>query len=214
VNAPTDAELDPLAGELGGDVVQVPCRATEPVQLGHHQDIPVADRTQRRGEPRPLPVTSGPAPIGVQMLVGDPELFQGSELRTHILARGGASGVPNEDFGHQQSLVLIKPALPDSLPRRSTRTAHAGRSRPPKGCGTVLYSDRQTGQRQTRASEEEPPSRPQPGDYGGWGGSLAGMSTMVCMSREALCEDHAGPSWVSMEGTEGVSEWCGPGPGP
>jgi len=77
VNAPPDAELDPLAGELGGDVVQVACRATEPVQLGHHQDVPVADRTQRRGEPRPLPVASGPAPIGVQMLVGDPELFQG-----------------------------------------------------------------------------------------------------------------------------------------
>ena len=31
VNAPTDAELDPLAGELGGDVVQVAGRATEPV---------------------------------------------------------------------------------------------------------------------------------------------------------------------------------------
>jgi len=31
VNAPTDAELDPLTGELGGDVVQVACRATEPV---------------------------------------------------------------------------------------------------------------------------------------------------------------------------------------
>ncbi len=33
-------------------------------------------------------------------------------------------------------------------------------------------------------------------------------------AREALCEDHAGLSWVSMEGTEGVREWCGPGPGP
>jgi len=33
-------------------------------------------------------------------------------------------------------------------------------------------------------------------------------------AREALCEDRAGPSWVSMEGMEGVSEWCGPGPGP
>ncbi len=132
VNAPTDAELDPLAGELRGDVVQVAGRATEPVQLGHHQDVPVPDRTQRRGEPRPLPVASGPAPIGVQMLVGDPELFQGGELRTHILARCGASGVPDEDFGHQRSPVLVKPALPNSLPRRSTRTAHAGRSRPPK----------------------------------------------------------------------------------
>jgi len=48
------------------------------------------------------------------------------------LARCGASGVPDEDFGHQRSLVLVKPALPDSLPRRSTRTVHAGRSRPPK----------------------------------------------------------------------------------
>jgi len=36
------------------------------------------------------------------MLVGDPELFQGSELRTHILARGGASGVPDEDFDRTQ----------------------------------------------------------------------------------------------------------------
>jgi len=69
--------LTPFAGELGGDVVQVAGRATEPVQLGHHQDVPVPDRTQRRGEPRPLPVASGPAPIGVQMLVGDPKLFQG-----------------------------------------------------------------------------------------------------------------------------------------
>jgi len=35
---------------------------------------------------------------------------------------------------------------------------------PRSGCGTVLESDRQTGQRQTRGSEEEPPSRPQPGE--------------------------------------------------
>ncbi len=74
---PPMLSLTPFAGELGGDVVQVAGRATEPVQLGHHQDVPVPDRTQRRGEPRPLPVASGPAPIGVQMLVGDPKLFQG-----------------------------------------------------------------------------------------------------------------------------------------
>jgi len=58
-------------------------RATEPVQLGHHQDVPVPDRTQRRGEPRPLPVASGPTPIGVQMLVRLPS------------ERGGDGGEPD-----------------------------------------------------------------------------------------------------------------------
>jgi hypothetical protein len=43
---------------------------------GYNGTVPVPD-TPRRGEPRPLPVASGPAPIGVQLLVGDPELFQG-----------------------------------------------------------------------------------------------------------------------------------------
>jgi hypothetical protein len=61
-----------------------------------------------------------------------------------------------------RSLVLVKPALPDSLPRRSTRTAHAGRSRPPKWVRDrpVQRSSYRTGSRQraarTSAVETDP----------------------------------------------------------
>ena len=64
-----------LMAEFESDLIR--SRTVEGMREAAKRGRLLADRTQRRGEPRPLPVASGPAPIGVQMLVGDPELFQG-----------------------------------------------------------------------------------------------------------------------------------------
>ena len=70
------------------DLVEVAGRASEAVELGHHELVAAAADFERPGERRPFPVASGVAVIGVDLSAVDAELAEPCNLAGDVLSGG------------------------------------------------------------------------------------------------------------------------------
>lgn len=73
-------------------------------------------------------VPVGIALVGVDAIRFDAEPYEGCALRSQVLPSSAASGVPDENFGHEGAAVRHRLPIPDHHARRLNRMGAGGNS--------------------------------------------------------------------------------------
>lgn len=90
-----EAESDALRRQLVGDVPCVLHRAGKSVELGDHECVVRADRSERLAQPRSPPVRARQSVVNVDVRIENPQSQQAVPLRGEVLIGGGDSCIAN-----------------------------------------------------------------------------------------------------------------------